>query len=349
MEEDSVLLSSCEAATSMPAPQHYDNGDSSMAGFGDDLQDSGTGPRNLQTKRIMAASTMPDPHQCSCENSLSDRVGDVLQDTASGPLNLQANRIMVVWRNRVEIVVLFLLSISEIEWKKLDKVNASCGCDKAIQHPSRGKRKRERVIGMPTNPYIYANDLIEVLKKKHASGTSKSMDNSVQSNVFKLRIAAPVYYIWKERNGRVFQQVGHDSTSVERLVVEEVKGCMSSWRRVPRTAKNQGLILDWGLPVEVLSNMPITSHFVVSSFPYCRRTGSALSAAGCCFTSWGTNASPYIPFAGTVRLNLDPFGEHNDADLWEALEKAYLQDAIRRSSLGLDAEEYARICFTEAL
>ncbi|XP_023744030.1 vacuolar-processing enzyme [Lactuca sativa] len=31
------------------------------------------------------------------------------------------------------------------------------------------------VLGMPTNPYMYANDLIEVLKKKHASGTYKSM------------------------------------------------------------------------------------------------------------------------------------------------------------------------------
>ncbi|KAJ9537236.1 hypothetical protein OSB04_029969 [Centaurea solstitialis] len=29
--------------------------------------------------------------------------------------------------------------------------------------------------GMPTNPYMYANDLIEVLKKKHASGTYKSL------------------------------------------------------------------------------------------------------------------------------------------------------------------------------
>lgn len=28
---------------------------------------------------------------------------------------------------------------------------------------------------MPTNPYMYANDLIEVLKKKHASGTYKSL------------------------------------------------------------------------------------------------------------------------------------------------------------------------------
>jgi len=31
------------------------------------------------------------------------------------------------------------------------------------------------VLGMPTNPYVYANDLIEVLKKKHAAGTYKSL------------------------------------------------------------------------------------------------------------------------------------------------------------------------------
>ena len=43
---------------------------------------------------------------------------------------------------------------------------------------------------------------------------------------------------------------------------------------------------------------------------------------------------------GTVRFNLDPFNEHNDADLWEALERAHLKDAIRRNSFGLDAEVY---------
>ncbi|KAL3566414.1 hypothetical protein D5086_031829 [Populus alba] len=31
------------------------------------------------------------------------------------------------------------------------------------------------VLGMPTNPYLYAGDLIDVLKKKHASGTYKSL------------------------------------------------------------------------------------------------------------------------------------------------------------------------------
>nr|QWN59146.1 ATP-binding cassette C transporter [Rehmannia glutinosa] len=47
--------------------------------------------------------------------------------------------------------------------------------------------------------------------------------------------------------------------------------------------------------------------------------------------------SPVL-FSGNVRFNLDPFGEHNDQDLWEALERAHLKNVIRRSSLGLDAE-----------
>ncbi|KAG8381914.1 hypothetical protein BUALT_Bualt05G0022300 [Buddleja alternifolia] len=47
--------------------------------------------------------------------------------------------------------------------------------------------------------------------------------------------------------------------------------------------------------------------------------------------------SPVL-FSGNVRFNLDPFGEHNDPDLWEALERAHLKDVIRRSPFGLDAE-----------
>ncbi|XP_020554194.1 ABC transporter C family member 12-like isoform X1 [Sesamum indicum] len=47
--------------------------------------------------------------------------------------------------------------------------------------------------------------------------------------------------------------------------------------------------------------------------------------------------SPVL-FSGSIRFNLDPFGEHNDPDLWEALERAHLKDVIRRSAFGLDAE-----------
>ncbi|CAK9309360.1 unnamed protein product [Citrullus colocynthis] len=47
--------------------------------------------------------------------------------------------------------------------------------------------------------------------------------------------------------------------------------------------------------------------------------------------------SPVL-FSGTVRFNLDPFSNHNDADLWEALERVHLKDVISRNTFGLDAE-----------
>lgn len=47
--------------------------------------------------------------------------------------------------------------------------------------------------------------------------------------------------------------------------------------------------------------------------------------------------SPVL-FSGTVRFNLDPFSEHGDVDLWEALERSYLKNVIARNALGLDAE-----------
>lgn len=37
-------------------------------------------------------------------------------------------------------------------------------------------------IGMPTSPALYANDLNDVLKKKHASGTYKSLVQSQESS-----------------------------------------------------------------------------------------------------------------------------------------------------------------------
>lgn len=44
--------------------------------------------------------------------------------------------------------------------------------------------------GMPAGPYIYANDLNDVLKKKHASGTYKNLvtqfSDSISVQSFKL-------------------------------------------------------------------------------------------------------------------------------------------------------------------
>ncbi|CAO3574055.1 unnamed protein product [Mortierella alpina] len=45
-----------------------------------------------------------------------------------------------------------------------------------------------------------------------------------------------------------------------------------------------------------------------------------------------------VLFAGSVRDNLDPFGEHVDRDLWEALERAHLKDYISSLAGGLAFE-----------
>ncbi|XP_071497740.1 ATP-binding cassette sub-family C member 5-like [Diadema antillarum] len=44
-----------------------------------------------------------------------------------------------------------------------------------------------------------------------------------------------------------------------------------------------------------------------------------------------------VLFIGTVRYNLDPFREHSDKELWEALERSYMKDKIRQLESGLDA------------
>ncbi|XP_028799285.1 ABC transporter C family member 12 isoform X1 [Neltuma alba] len=45
-----------------------------------------------------------------------------------------------------------------------------------------------------------------------------------------------------------------------------------------------------------------------------------------------------VLFSGTVRFNLDPFMEHTDAELWEALERSHLKSVVSRNSFGLDFE-----------
>jgi ATP-binding cassette subfamily C (CFTR/MRP) protein 1 len=36
-----------------------------------------------------------------------------------------------------------------------------------------------------------------------------------------------------------------------------------------------------------------------------------------------------VLFAGTVRYNVDPFGRHTDAQIWDALERAHIKPRVR--------------------
>ena len=41
-----------------------------------------------------------------------------------------------------------------------------------------------------------------------------------------------------------------------------------------------------------------------------------------------------VLFVGTVRYNLDPFNQHDDAELWAALEKCHIKDSVRTGAGG---------------
>ncbi|KAI9440473.1 P-loop containing nucleoside triphosphate hydrolase protein [Lactarius indigo] len=59
-------------------------------------------------------------------------------------------------------------------------------------------------------------------------------------------------------------------------------------------------------------------------------------------------------FEGTVRENIDPVGEHQDADIWEALNQAHLKEYVESLPEGLDAPvkeggSGQLVCFARAL
>ena len=45
-----------------------------------------------------------------------------------------------------------------------------------------------------------------------------------------------------------------------------------------------------------------------------------------------------VVFSGTIRENLDPYGNHNDVEIWHSLEHAHLKDFVSQFHLGLEFE-----------
>lgn len=61
----------------------------------------------------------------------------------------------------------------------------------------------------------------------------KSSDSA--SNMYKLSVAAAIYWLWRERNRRQFQGVGLPAQNLGAQIIDEVRSCLCSWRNVKRS------------------------------------------------------------------------------------------------------------------
>ncbi|KAG5562583.1 hypothetical protein RHGRI_005342 [Rhododendron griersonianum] len=61
---------------------------------------------------------------------------------------------------------------------------------------------------------------------------------SIQATTFKLCLLTSIYYLWRERNSKIFRQISSDSSSVVNLIMGEINECVCSWRRMVQSSKN---------------------------------------------------------------------------------------------------------------
>lgn len=72
--------------------------------------------------------------------------------------------------------------------------------------------------------------------------------DSMRKILYKLGLAASVYYIWRERNSRIFKGRPTEPGALIQMIVEDIKASVCSWRKVPCSIENQRIGLDWGIP-----------------------------------------------------------------------------------------------------
>lgn len=87
-------------------------------------------------------------------------------------------------------------------------------------------------LGVGAKLGSYFHDWSFVSEVYWGSNLCKNM--SVRASLFKLCLAASIYYIWKGKNGPTYERTWHDLGSVTHQILEEVKVCASSWRNVAK-------------------------------------------------------------------------------------------------------------------
>ncbi|XP_058218842.1 uncharacterized protein LOC131329621 [Rhododendron vialii] len=78
--------------------------------------------------------------------------------------------------------------------------------------------------------------------------------NGLQQSLYKMVLAASLYHIWLERNNRVFQGSQRDALALV-SVVKSTRSCLSLWRKVKRSSRNQRLCAIWNNSQAIFSTV----------------------------------------------------------------------------------------------
>lgn len=76
--------------------------------------------------------------------------------------------------------------------------------------------------------------------------------NSFRALVFKLSLAAGVYFIWLERNSRVFGGNPKNPDRILACIAENMRLRICTWRSIPKTVENQRLCDLWCISASLL-------------------------------------------------------------------------------------------------
>ncbi|KAI8538551.1 hypothetical protein RHMOL_Rhmol09G0112500 [Rhododendron molle] len=73
------------------------------------------------------------------------------------------------------------------------------------------------------------------------------------SSLYKFSLAASIYYIWGERNLRIFQGRSRDVAAVSLTIFNSIRAKANSWATVKFSAQNRGLCDAWLLDSRIFA------------------------------------------------------------------------------------------------
>lgn len=72
--------------------------------------------------------------------------------------------------------------------------------------------------------------------------------------ILRLGLAATIYYVWLERNARIFNNKARDPSTLLQMLASDMRNRICLWNAVENKYENWYLCLSWNLPMKILKS-----------------------------------------------------------------------------------------------